>query len=498
MRIKYMFCLVIGFLLVQACYDNKGNYDYKDINEVTIKLPKTYFPNLIMGDPVLIEPDITFKNPEDTSYFKYEWYLAAKLVSNSRDLNATWDKLGETYGEFRMIDTLTGCQYGISFSIDQVTPYETGWLVLYDDAGKSELCYIQDNGGEYKNFVGIYRNINGESLGSIPVRMVEHYTTKSASEVLVIQRGAPGCVEVDGKSLIKKVTIQQEFLGETLPESFMPVDASYAGRVNYILNENGQVFSRQADPAALHMNRYSTLPLSDGGKELKIQSLISVVESRAEFTVLCDATNKRFVGVPTQSQSSAGKLLNLYLKDYPEGAVPLDNFGENKMVFTGAYMEGQQSCEFVSIFKDPENHYKLQNFIVDYDGGGGLEVSKMKALGTTGDGLFGDQTLYFLLKRRPYIFFTTGVNGDQLYYLDLATNKTHLYKDFDGGRIVSLCANKDCQHLGVAVEDGKFFIFDIADQLLGREVKVLHSVEDLGTVVHAIHKYGSLSNFAYN
>jgi hypothetical protein len=499
MKIKHIFYLVIGLLFVQACYDDKGNYDYKNVNEVTIKLPKSYFNNIIMGTPVLIEPTITFKNPEDTSYFKYEWYLAANLVSTERNLNTTWNELGETYGEFRVIDTLTGCKYMVNFSIGQVTPYETGWMVLYDKDGKSKLCYIQDQNGVYKDFIGIYEEINGEGLGSSPVKMVEHYTTKKASEILVIQRGAPGCVEVDGKSLMRKVTTQQEFLNETLPEQFAPVDASYAGRVNYILNGNGQVFSRQADPTALHTNRYSVLPLSDNGKELKIQALISVVESRAEFTVLCDATNKRLVGALTQSQANAGKLVNLYLENYPEGTIRLDNFGDHEMIYTGAYMEGQQSCEFVSIFKDLQNQYKLQAFVVNYIAvGGGLEIKNIDVPVVAGDGLFCDRSMYFLLKRRPYLFFTTGANGDQLYYLDLATNKTHLYKNFEGERVVSLCANKDCQNLGVALEGGKFFIFDIADQLLGREVKVLHSVENLGTVVHAIHKYGTLDNFAYN
>ena len=499
MKIKFMFYWIIGVLFLQSCYDDKGNYDYKNINEVTVKLPKKYFPNLIMGDPIVIEPEITFKNPKDTAYFKYEWYLASELISTSRNCNASWPELGETYGEFRVVDTLTNCQYIVNFSVDQVTPYETGWMVLYDRNGKSEYCYIQEKGGVYTDYVDFYQKLNGEGLGSTPLRMVEHYTTSSGiSEVLVIQRGGLGCVEIDGRSLLKKVTTQQEFIGESLPENFAPVDASYAGYINYILNEDGRVFSRKANPNSLHTNRYSTLPLADNGKELKIGALVSVAESRAEFTVLFDETNNRLVGSLTRNNSLAGKLTDLYCKNYPEGAIPLNNIGEYKMVYTGAYLEGQQSCEFVSIFKDPQNQYKLQQYMIQYIVGGGLEVMKIEEPKITGNGLFNEQSLYFLLRRRPYIFFTTGANFDQLYYLDLATNKTNLYKDFEGERIVSLCADKTCQHLGVALENGRFVIFDVADQLLGREVKVLHSVDNLGKVVHAIYKYGNLANFTYN
>ena len=152
-----MFYWIIGVLFLQSCYDDKGNYDYKNINEVTVKLPKKYFPNLIMGDPIVIEPEITFKNPKDTAYFKYEWYLASELISTSRNCNASWPELGETYGEFRVVDTLTNCQYIVNFSVDQVTPYETGWMVLYDRNGKSEYCYIQEKGGVYTDYVDFYQ-----------------------------------------------------------------------------------------------------------------------------------------------------------------------------------------------------------------------------------------------------------------------------------------------------------------------------------------------------
>ena len=82
MKIKILF-VVMFLLIITSCYEDKGNYDYKNINEVTVKLPKKYFPNLIMGDPIVIEPEITFKNPKDTAYFKYEWYLESELTIRS-------------------------------------------------------------------------------------------------------------------------------------------------------------------------------------------------------------------------------------------------------------------------------------------------------------------------------------------------------------------------------------------------------------------------------
>lgn len=495
MKIKYLFCLFIGISLLQACYKDKGNYDYQDVNEVTITLPKTYFSKIPIGDPIRIEPTLTFKNPKDTSYFRYEWHLGEELVSTKRNLDITWPTLGSTYGNFRVIDTLTRSKYTIKFEISQISPYLYGWMVLYDKNGESEFCYIQETNDQYKSFIDFYQERNKESLGTNPVRMVEHYTP-SRSEILILQKGGQGCVEIDGESLEKTVTTQQEFLNETLPTHFAPSNASYSGYINYIQNSDGKVFSRKDNPTSLHTSRYTPLPLSDNGQELEITQIIQTVDSKTYFILLFDKTNRRFVGVATQSETNGGKLTNLYRQTYPENTIPLNNVGDNQLIYAAAQMEKTYLSDFTAIFKTPNGQYLLQEFQIEYiPVGAGLEVKSIPEAKITGDGLFRENSLFHLTKRRPYLFFTTGANSDQLYYLDLATHKTHLYKDFKGTRIATICTNNNSNKMGVGLENGQFYIFDITDQWLGREIKQLYFQDHLGKIVHSIYKFGTKAGY---
>lgn len=76
-RMKNMILWVIGLLLFSACYDDKGSYDYHDINEVAITLPTSQGVRLPKVDSVLVEitPD-----------------LKQTLVENESDLVFLWEK----------------------------------------------------------------------------------------------------------------------------------------------------------------------------------------------------------------------------------------------------------------------------------------------------------------------------------------------------------------------------------------------------------------------
>ena len=71
------FCLqltlaVITWLCVSACAEDKGNYDYRDLNDLTIDFDDSY--SVIARENFTIEPEVTAKsgfNPDlnNTNYF---------------------------------------------------------------------------------------------------------------------------------------------------------------------------------------------------------------------------------------------------------------------------------------------------------------------------------------------------------------------------------------------------------------------------------------------
>ena len=67
-----VFILYIGMiLLVGGCYDDKGNYDYTDIGDITITGIENSYTAIALAKKLEIKPTVTSKNPEDT--FEYLW-----------------------------------------------------------------------------------------------------------------------------------------------------------------------------------------------------------------------------------------------------------------------------------------------------------------------------------------------------------------------------------------------------------------------------------------
>ena len=69
-----VFCLV-GWLLLSGCYDDKGSYDYQDINELIIDLPTIVSVRLDKKEAVSvkIEPKLSQTLEESEARLTYMW-----------------------------------------------------------------------------------------------------------------------------------------------------------------------------------------------------------------------------------------------------------------------------------------------------------------------------------------------------------------------------------------------------------------------------------------
>lgn len=77
--------LNITFLLffigafITGCYDDKGSYDYSDINQIEIEKFLYSGQAFTVGDTIRVNPTLTFsKDPSDTLTLNYEWRFAGK------------------------------------------------------------------------------------------------------------------------------------------------------------------------------------------------------------------------------------------------------------------------------------------------------------------------------------------------------------------------------------------------------------------------------------
>lgn len=61
MRTQFVICLLSALAVFAAgCYDDKGNYDYSDVNELVIDMNHAYTYSITLGETFELNPEIRF------------------------------------------------------------------------------------------------------------------------------------------------------------------------------------------------------------------------------------------------------------------------------------------------------------------------------------------------------------------------------------------------------------------------------------------------------
>lgn len=73
---KNIYCILLftAFIL-NACYDDKGNYNYKDINEIEISFEDDAFYTKTFGEVLELNPILNFDLSQEGDRYTYLWKL---------------------------------------------------------------------------------------------------------------------------------------------------------------------------------------------------------------------------------------------------------------------------------------------------------------------------------------------------------------------------------------------------------------------------------------
>lgn len=138
-----------------SCYDDKGNYNYEDINEVKIGgiwLDRAY-DKFAFLDTLEIYPTIegTFYK-DDLSHYSYEWKLIPErgaseevdyVVSREKDLILPIVvNPGGYSGFFKVKDNAENTEWGVQFTVNVTTMTSEGWMVLCEKQGQARMDLI--------------------------------------------------------------------------------------------------------------------------------------------------------------------------------------------------------------------------------------------------------------------------------------------------------------------------------------------------------------------
>ncbi len=179
MKFRYM----IGLCLCMAvicwnCYDDKGNYDYRDSEEVMpVKidsLDESY--SLDVLDSLKLTPHITGMDAEEN--YLFTWYLNSSYDSykNTRDTVALTRNLDVAFdceaGNYTLIyeirDKRTDLYVNKKINLEFASDFAHGWYVVKDVNGETDIDFVYPDSTVRND---VFSRINGHKLKGEALKM---------------------------------------------------------------------------------------------------------------------------------------------------------------------------------------------------------------------------------------------------------------------------------------------------------------------------------------
>lgn len=173
---KKIVFLLYAMIFAWACYDDKGNYDYREINQVTIQGIDTLI-RCDQMDLLVIPVELEGTQYADTNRFTYLWEVNREVVATTKDLRIYANfPLGEHVARFVVTDKELGTKAFRNFNINvSSSTAGDGILVLSKYQGYAELSFkrLDKEGSVFTpNF---YEALVGHPLGIEPRKMHRNY-----------------------------------------------------------------------------------------------------------------------------------------------------------------------------------------------------------------------------------------------------------------------------------------------------------------------------------
>lgn len=204
MKCKYILIL-LGMLQFWACSEDKGNYDYHEINEVAIaegleqgKLyTKVSFVDNLTFDPMI---ESTLKDFNEADY-EYEWKAIPKgvdfediekadslVLSTERRIDILLTlKPGDYSCFFNVTDKETGVCWATPFYLRVKSMTSEGWMVLCEENGESRMDIVF-NSSESEDLIAHNIWENESFKPGFPQRLIYNYDVGEVFPMLVTDK----------------------------------------------------------------------------------------------------------------------------------------------------------------------------------------------------------------------------------------------------------------------------------------------------------------------
>ncbi|WP_083714578.1 PKD-like family lipoprotein [Bacteroides bouchesdurhonensis] len=394
--IKLLFISASLAVTLSGCFEDKGNYDYKDLTRIDMDPSGSTYTVPIRGT-LKITPDYTFSKEDSNKDLSYLWTLDGEVISTDPVLEWVADRYTEknTYNLLLEItDNKTDIVYRCVYGVSVLEPYDgIGFFLLSQKDGKRCAHMIKEDFDEegyryYNVLTNIYSLENeGATLPSNAFKLYEHYAlekTMGSSSKKVINQfmfvSPDQVTEVKPGSFKDVNTKPTDLFGGGYPGGLKIADVHFMQFLDMITDEEGRLYTRiKTTNEFFHVDEFLPTPTSFDGEELRGIELIPSALP-AQHCLLYDKNKKRLLIIwdfkDYNGKYSVGKIenVNSSLKtanvSWPQNTPTIEEaFANYEVIHLSSFRtefstwgEGAKTYYF-SVLKDPETgklyHYQF-------------------------------------------------------------------------------------------------------------------------------------------
>ncbi len=319
-----LFSLLLSLGLFSSCFDDKGNYDYKEIGEAVIKAIPGVTDNgdklvCLENDVIRLTPEVEFKAGTSASDYEFIWFRYPKNPAGQSGHYEQADTLAMTQNlEYKVINTpreywlvykvrnkVTGAltEQKFEFIISAIS----GWMVLDENAsGKADIQVIRDkdivDGGDGR-IVKDYFSFNNEGKKMENARFMAICPFSSRANLYVYSDA--GAYILDMSTYKEKADSYTDLFSSTVTLDQINPQAEhydiYGGNVEVLVN-NYKIYT-----VAYRMMGQTQFVAASGVDDYTAAPAIAPIRinGSANSAALFDTKNNRFITVGTWGSITA-------------------------------------------------------------------------------------------------------------------------------------------------------------------------------------------------
>lgn len=328
-----------GVFLLLACYDDKGSYDYHDVNEVVIDLPAAVSVRLDKKDSVSvkIEPKLSQTLEESEAQLTYVWERERKNSSGlSEWIPCGKEKVCELWFKPEDVNSLSirlrvqdnredGSEWYKQTTVQPIVPYSRSWFVLQYNEGKCVLGAVDGEGSGGEVIPDAYKLDMGQELpiSGTPKYLLTEWLYGSTqgsfinAQQPVIFIGTDQDVYLMNAVSFKQIWPYREMLHIKKvqhDETFVPEWLASHTSLNLgeILCDDGKLYMANADGYAVYypLSWENDADVSD----FKVTKAVPFMGGMG--FILYDEQNHRFLKVGAYNDVMEGYMDNQYFRKY--------------------------------------------------------------------------------------------------------------------------------------------------------------------------------------